>query len=186
MIAAIQGIDTSVLLYIQNYLRTPFWNAFFVFFSRLGDGGVLWIALGFVLLFLAKTRRRGFDVLLCLTFTFLAVNIILKPCVARTRPYNAINGLTILVPPLSDYSFPSGHASASFAAAFALMKGFGKRGAWVYLPAALIAVSRLWVGVHYPTDVICGAICGTLCAWAAWTVSNRYIRPGFLEPHGEE
>ena len=83
-------------------------------------------------------------------------------------------------------SFPSGHTNASFAAAFALAKGFGKKGAWAYLVAALIAVSRLWVGVHYPTDVIAGAVCGTLCAWLAWTLSHKYISPNFLEPHEDE
>ena len=186
MMQAIQSFDASVLLYIQDYLRTPVWNAFFVFFSRLGDGGILWIALGLALLFPAKTRRRGFDTLVCLAFAFLVANCILKPWVARVRPYDAVSGLTILVPRLSDWSFPSGHTNASFAAAFALAKGFGKKGAWAYLVAALIAVSRLWVGVHYPTDVLAGAVCGTLCAWAAWKVSHKYIKPGFLAPHEEE
>lgn len=106
MMQAIQSFDASVLLYIQDYLRTPVWNAFFVFFSRLGDGGILWIALGLALLFPAKTRRRGFDTLVCLAFAFLVANCILKPWVARVRPYDAVSGLTILVPRLSDWSFP--------------------------------------------------------------------------------
>lgn len=185
MMQAIQGFDTSVLLYIQDFLRTPFWNMFFVIFSRLGDGGILWIALGLALLFPEKTRRRGFDMLVCLAFAALVTNCILKPWVARPRPYNTIDGLTILVPPLSDWSFPSGHTNASFAAAFALTKGFGKKGAWAYLFASLIALSRIWVGVHYPTDVLAGALCGTLCAWIAWVVSHRYIKPGFLAPQEE-
>ncbi len=186
MMEAIQSFDTSALLYIQDFLRTPFWNTFFVIFSRLGDGGILWIALGLALLFPPKTRRQGFDILLCLTFAFLVVNCILKPWVARVRPYNAIEGLTILVAPLSDFSFPSGHTNASFAAAFALTKCFGKKGAWAYLFAVLIAVSRLWVGVHYPTDVLAGAACGTVCAWIAWVLSQKYIPAAFLAPHKED
>lgn len=186
MMGAIQNFDASVLLYIQDYLRTPFWNTFFVIFSRLGDSGILWTALGLALLFPEKTRRHGFDVLLCLAAAFLISDCIIKPLVARPRPYNMIDGLTILVAPLSSYSFPSGHTNASFAAALALTLAFGKKGAWAYLFAALIAVSRLWVGVHYPTDVLCGALGGTLWAWFAWILSHKYIRADFLAPHGEE
>ena len=176
---AIQSFDANVLIYIQEFLRTPVWNAFFIFFSRLGDGGILWIALGLALLFPPKTRRRGFAMLACLAFAALVANGILKPLVARPRPYTAVSGLTILVPPLSDWSFPSGHTNAAFAAAFALAKSFGKKGAWAYLPAALIALSRLWVGVHYPTDVLAGALCGTLCAWIAWSLLCRWGKTGF-------
>lgn len=186
MMTAIQNFDASVLLYIQDYLRTPFWNTFFVIFSRLGDSGILWIALGLALLFPEKTRRRGFDVLLCLAFAFFVSDLLIKPIVARPRPYMTIEGLQILVAPPTSYSFPSGHTNSSFAAALALTLAFGKKGAWAYVFAALIAFSRLWVGVHYPTDVICGALGGTLWVWIAWTLSHKYISPAFLAPHEEE
>ena len=82
MMQAIQTFDTSVLLYIQDFLRTPFWNTFFVIFSRLGDGGILWIALGLALLFPAKTRRRGFDVLICLALASSALFLAVAPAPA--------------------------------------------------------------------------------------------------------
>ncbi|MGI5978901.1 MAG: phosphatase PAP2 family protein [Oscillospiraceae bacterium] len=183
MMEAIQSFDAGVLFYLQDFLRSPFWNTFFVLFSRLGDGGILWIALGLALLFPPKTRRQGFDILLCIAFAALVTNGILKPLFERVRPYNALEGLSILVPPEPSWSFPSGHANASFAAAFALTKCFGKKGAWSYLIAALISFSRLWVGVHYPTDVLGGIVCGTLLAYLAWVVSHRLIRSSFLAPH---
>lgn len=186
MMEAIQTFDTSVLFYIQESLRTPFWNTLFVIFSRLGDSGILWTALGLALLFPERTRRHGFDMLLCLAVAFLISDCIIKPIVARPRPYNMIDGLTILVAPLSSYSFPSGHANASFAAALALTLAFGKKGAWAYLFAVLIAVSRLWVGVHYPTDVLCGALGGTLWTWLVWILSHKYIRADFLAPQKDE
>lgn len=86
--------------------------------------------------------------------------------VARTRPYDLL-GYEILVRRLGDYSFPSGHTSASFAAATAIYAIDRRWGAAAYVLAALIGFSRLYLGVHFPTDVLAGAVVGILAAKAA-------------------
>ena len=180
MIELIQNFDTSALLYIQDYLRSPILSAVMVFFSTIGNVGILWIALGLVLLIPKRTRRGGFDLLICLAAAYIVNDLIIKEIVARVRPYDAIEGLTILVKPLSSFSFPSGHANSSFAAAMALTLAFGKKGAWAYIPAALVAFSRCYVGVHYPSDVLAGILVGTLVAWGTFLLLKKYVKTDFV------
>ena len=177
---AIQIFDTNALVYIQDFIRTPFLTAIMVFFSRIGNSGILWIVTGLVLLIPKRTRRGGFDVLICLAAAFLINDYVLKVLVARVRPYDVINGLTILVPPESSFSFPSGHTNSSFAAALALTLAFGKRGALAYIPAVLMAFSRCYVGVHYPSDVLVGMLVGTLVSLAVYLLLRRYIKSDFI------
>ena len=179
--AAIQSFDANALLYIQDFLRTPLLTAIMVFFSRIGDSGIIWIVTGLVLLIPRKTRRGGFDVLICLLAAFLINDYVIKVLVARIRPYDVINGLTILVPPESNFSFPSGHANSSFAAALALTLAFGKRGALAYIPAVLIAFSRCYVGVHYPSDVLAGMLVGTLVSLAVYLLLRKYANTIFIK-----
>ncbi|NLH01378.1 MAG: phosphatase PAP2 family protein [Clostridiales bacterium] len=150
-----------------------------VFMTKLGDGGAVWIALGLTLFAFPKTRRRGAYVLVCLLAVFLVNNCLLKPIVARPRPYVTIEGLSILVNPLQSYSFPSGHAASSFAAALAMVLFFGRKGGYAYIPAVLIAFSRCYVGVHYPSDVIGGAIVGTLSSFGLYVLIKKYSSLGF-------
>ena len=178
--AAIQSFDANALLYIQDFLRTPLLTAIMVFFSRIGDSGIIWIVTGLVLLIPRKTRRGGFDVLICLLAAFLINDYVIKVLVARIRPYDVINGLTILVPPESSFSFPSGHANSSFAAALSLTLAFGKKGAIAYIPAVLIAFSRCYVGVHYPSDVFAGMLVGTLVSLAVYMLLRRYIKSDLI------
>lgn len=178
--AAIQSFDANALLYIQDFLRTPLLTAIMVFFSRIGDSGIIWIVTGLVLLIPRKTRRGGFDVLICLLAAFLINDYVIKVLVARIRPYDVINGLTILVPPESSFSFPSGHANSSFAAALSLALAFGRKGAIAYIPAVLIAFSRCYVGVHYPSDVFAGMLVGTLVSLAVYMLLRRYIKSDLI------
>ena len=93
-------------------------------------------------------------------------NLLLKNLVARTRPYEVIDGLQLLVSRAVDLSFPSGHAASSFAAAVVMAKLLPKRyGIAALILAGLIAFSRLYVGIHYPTDVLFGAVSGCLIGW---------------------
>ncbi|MEG1107808.1 MAG: phosphatase PAP2 family protein [Oscillospiraceae bacterium] len=164
MIDFIQNLDANALLFIQDNLRTPFFDGFFVFITKLGDFGLLWIALGLALLIPKKTRRGALTLLLALLLTLIVNNYLIKPLVARPRPYSTIEGLSIIVERLGSFSFPSGHASSSFAAATIFALVFGTKGAWAFLPAVLIAFSRCYVGVHYPSDVLVGALVGTAVA----------------------
>lgn len=123
----------------------------------------------------------GLTALIAMGIGALFVNVGLKNIVARTRPYEVIEGLRILVERQSDFSFPSGHSCASFASAFVYFRMAPKKwGIPALILAALIAFSRLYVGVHYPTDVIAGILIGILSALAAMAlvraVSNAVRR----------
>lgn len=181
MMDAITAIDGQILLFIQEHIRCAFLTPIMKFASLIGDAGIVWILAALVLLIFPKTRRRGLDAALCLAAAAIINNLVIKNLVARPRPFLTISELELIIEPLTSYSFPSGHACASFAAAFAIARGFHDRhGGWVYLPAAVIALSRIYVGIHYPTDILAGAIIGTLCAWGVYALSQRFIRQDFL------
>lgn len=180
MINSIQNIDAAVLLFIQYHVRTPFLNGIMIFFSYLGNSGLIWILLGLMLFIPKCTRRRAFISLLCLLSAFIINDLLIKYLVCRPRPYNTISGLSILVKPLKSYSFPSGHANSSFAMAMALSLAFGKKGALAYIPAAMIAFSRCYVGVHYPSDVLVGAVVGTLAAYFTYKLLDKHLKKSFL------
>ncbi len=156
-------IDGEILLWIQQHLRADFLNPVVKGITYLGNGGILMIALCIILMIIPKTRRLGIVCSCSLAATFLLNNLLLKNIVARTRPYEAVNGLSRIIGKQSDYSFPSGHSGASFAVAVPIFKECPRRiGVPVLILAFLIALSRLYVGVHYPTDIIAGILLGTL------------------------
>lgn len=158
--------ELSFLDLIQERLRCGFLDAVVPAFTRLGDGGLLWIALALVLLLFPRTRRTGAAVALGLLLESLCCDVLLKPLVARVRPYDVNPAVSLLVDRLSDFSFPSGHTGAAFAAASGLY--FSKSPLWP--PAAvlsvLMALSRLYLYVHYPTDVLAGVLLGIAAGWA--------------------
>lgn len=154
------------MLYIQEHLRFDFLVPIMKLFTHLGDAGIGWIALWAILATKKATRAKANIMLLALAVTAFVNNIIIKNIAMRARPYDVIEELETLIEPLSSYSFPSGHASSSIACATALTLLFGKRGAISFIPAVIIALSRPFLGVHYVSDIIIGAIVGTLCAVA--------------------
>lgn len=183
MISPITQLDGSILLFIQEHIRTPALDWLMKLASAVGDSGIIWILLGLALLIWKKTRRGGLDTLLSLAASTAVNNLIIKPLAARPRPYLTFEELEVIIKPLTSYSFPSGHACASFAAAFALSHAFKKHGgAWAYVPAAIITLSRIYVGIHYPTDIIAGAILGTVAAWLVCKLSKKYIsKPAHID-----
>lgn len=167
-------LDGNILLWIQEYLRNPILTPIVKFITMLGNGGGIWIALTLLLLILPKTRRAGCMVTAALIGTLLVNNIFLKNLVARTRPYEVIAELTYLVPKPGEYSFPSGHAGSSFAAACVMFRQLPKKyGVPALILAILIALSRLYVGVHYPSDVLFGMLDGIAISFAAVAVVER-------------
>lgn len=178
MITAIEG---QILLFVQEHIRCSFLDVIMKAASRLGDDGLIWIVAAVLLLIFPKTRRGGLDTALSLAIASAVNNLGFKNLIARARPYNVIEGLEILVEPLASYSFPSGHSCSSFAAAFAIALAFrGKGGGAALILAALIALSRVYVGVHYPTDVLCGAALGMLAASCVCRLSRRFIKSDLI------
>ena len=167
---ALSQWEGGALLWIQEVLRGPVQDAFFSFFTQLGNGGLLWIALCVVLLFFPRTRKTGFWALIAMLFGLVCTNVILKHLVGRTRPWLALEGLVPLVVEDDPNSFPSGHTCAAFACCATWARCTGKR--WLrclcIAAALLMGFSRLYVGVHFPSDVLAGCAVGCLCAWLSW------------------
>lgn len=153
--------EGGILLWIQENLRSEILTPVMKGITFLGNGGWFWIVLALALLICPKTRRAGIAAGIALLLSLLVNNVFLKNVVARTRPYELVEGLQILVSRPHDFSFPSGHSGASFAAACAMYPNLPRRwGVVLVVLAALIALSRLYVGVHFPTDVLAGAVIG--------------------------
>lgn len=160
-------LDGQLLLWLKESCAHPLLDAVMMGISALGDNGFLWIALGLLFLLLGVKKRvwrqRGLLVLLALGANAVLCNLFLKPMVGRIRPYDLL-GYEILIPPVGDPSFPSGHTSASFAAAAALYAIDRRWGTAAYFFAVLMGFSRLYLGVHFPTDVLAGAVIGVFMA----------------------
>lgn len=165
---ALFKLDGNILLWIQEYVRNDFLTPIFKFITSLGDGGFIWIAIAILLIFMKGYRKTGISVGVALLGSLLFNNMLIKNLVARTRPYRVIDTLTILIEEPGEFSFPSGHTSSSFAAAVVLFLLLPRKyGVPAMILACLIGISRLYVGVHYPTDVLGGMIMGTLLAVGA-------------------
>ena len=156
-------IELAVLDFIQEHLRTVFGDVAFPLVTSLGNVGAVWILLGVVLLAFRRTRRYGVAVLLALAVEALICNLALKPLVARTRPFDVNTTVELLINRPQDFSFPSGHTSAGFATAAALYATRCKGWAAAGVLAVVIAFSRLYLYVHFPTDVLAGAALGIIC-----------------------
>ncbi|HIR27043.1 MAG TPA: phosphatase PAP2 family protein [Candidatus Choladousia intestinigallinarum] len=171
---ALQMAEGSILLWIQEFLRADWLTPVMLTITKLGNLGFIWVVLSLLFLCFRKTRWAGAAGLLAVFFSLAFNNYFLKNLFERIRPYEVIDGLTLLVHKASDFSFPSGHAGSSFAAATAFFWILrGKIGAAAYVLAFLIAFSRLYIGIHYPTDVLCGMITGSLCGLAAGVLINK-------------
>ena len=158
-------MDGQILIWIQNHLHADWLNPIMRAITSLGNAGAFWILLAAALLLFRRTLKIGLACAISIAIGALITNLILKNWVARVRPYEAMEALSILVGRPRDFSFPSGHATASFAGAWAVFRNTKSRWRWgALILAILIALSRLYVGVHYPTDVLAGTAIGLLSA----------------------
>ncbi len=167
--------DNAILDFIQQF-RCSALDVFMPWYSSLGNHGRIWIFLAIAMLCFKKTRRCGAVMGLSLILCLLSGNLLLKPLVARVRPYDA-NGFTgLLVKPLKDFSFPSGHTFAAFAAAASTLFYFRKSGLFVTAAACLMALSRLYLYVHYPSDILGGIALGVAAAFLSHAVLEKLFR----------
>lgn len=162
------NIELAILDFIRDNLTHPMLDSVMKFITFFGDAGWFWIVLGVVLLFFKKTRKMGITVCFALLLNLLLCNITLKPLVARVRPFDLAEGGELIITKPSDFSFPSGHTSVSFAGASAIFAHDKKYGIFALIFAVLIAISRLYLYVHFPTDVLAGAIVGAFCAMVSY------------------
>ncbi len=180
----IQSADETVLRWIAENLRAPWLTAILSFYTQLGNAGLLFIAAALILLLFRATRKGGAAALTSMLLGFLVTNVTLKHLVGRARPWVVMENFTALVAEGDPNSVPSGHSCSAFAFAVALAvilpQKWAKAAALV--AAAVMALSRLYVGVHFPSDVLVGslvgAVCGLLGAWivkkvTAWVQTQR-------------
>ena len=155
-------------------LRSEPLDKIILFLTSLGDGGFLWILTSVLLMVVPvvgceskenreKRGKTGLSMLISLVITAIIVNIILKNSVQRLRPFQVDSSIVPLITP-GEYSFPSGHTASSFAASTCIFLRYKKIGIVAMLLAAIIAFTRLYLFVHFPTDVLAGMLVGILCA----------------------
>lgn len=160
-----------VLIWIQENIRQDWLNPVMRFVTSLGNAGIVWIIAALVLLCFAKTRKAGAGCALALIFSLIVNNLILKNLVNRTRPFDAIPELSVLITKPTDASFPSGHTGSSIAVGLVILLMLPRKyGIPAMVLAVLISLSRLYVGVHYPTDVLGGAVSGIFCGLLAFAI----------------
>ena len=174
---ALNLFEANIVLWIQENLRVGFLNPVMQGITHLGDGGIFWIILSVLLLLFKKTRKVGLCCALGLIFDLLVVNMAIKPLVARIRPYEIIKEISILTHQPGDHSFPSGHSAGSFACAWAFFRAYKKKwGVPALVLASLVSLSRLYVGVHYPTDVLGGIVIGIILGELGYRLGKNIWR----------
>lgn len=171
------SIELEILDLIQT-LHTPILDRLMCFITKLGNAGIIWILIAVSLLLISKTRKTGAVVMVALVIDAILCNGILKPWIARTRPCDVNPAIQLLISRPADFSFPSGHTAAAFTTVAALY--FAKESRlWksVLVLAILITFSRLYLYVHYPTDVLGGIVVGILAGYVGWRIINLISNP---------
>ena len=176
------SFDLPILDWIADNLWCPVLDVLMPIITVLGDAGIFWIAVAVLFIFTKKHRKTGIGMMLALMMGLLICNIWLKPTIARMRPYDFqmehfLKEIPLLAGGMHDFSFPSGHTIASFEAAVVILLNNKKLGIPAMILAFLIAFSRLYLYVHYPTDVICSIVLGTgfafLGNWLAGKIMTK-------------
>lgn len=165
-------VEINWLMAIQEW-HTPVRDFIFLNITALGDKGILWITLGIILLCTKKYRKQGFLLLLCLLASVLVGNLLLKNLIQRNRPCWLYPEIKLLLENPRDYSFPSAHSMSSFAGATALWLTNKRFGMVAYVVAALIAFSRLYLFVHWPSDVLVGSAVGIVIGVLVFQIAER-------------
>lgn len=171
------------ILYFLQALHTPWLDKCMKAISGLGDKGFIWILAGVVLLGFKRTRPMGLCVLLSLAAGLLFGNVIIKNLAARSRPCWIDGSVLLLIENPADYSFPSGHTLAAFESAVSVWLYNRKWGFGVLVLAVLMGFSRMYLFVHFPTDVLAGMTLGAVIAWAVhWLVEKGPLKKVFAIP----
>ena len=185
-----EHFDLPILDWIAANLWCPLLDTVMPVITLLGDAGIFWIALAALFLFIPKYRKMGLSMGVALMMGLVICNMILKPWVGRIRPYDYQwevfqKTIPLLIERQHDFAFPFGHTIASFEAAVAILIRNKKLGVPAMILAVLIAFSRLYLYVHYPTDVIASVILGTGLAflgtylvdkgWALWESKKKTV-----------
>lgn len=171
MLSALTSFDFAVLDWIRQNLSTPLLDDLMVAVTRLGDAGMIWIVLALFLCFFRKTRGCGILMLLGLILSVLIGNGLLKNLIQRDRPCWIRDMTDLLVAVPTDFSFPSGHTMSSFVSATVLLRCDKRIGIPALVLAFLVAFSRLYLFVHFPSDILGGMLLGVMIGSAVWLLA---------------
>ena len=187
--ALAESFDLPILDWIQANLQSPLMDKIMPIITMFGDAGIFWMVCAAILFLIPKTRRTGLGMAFAMMLGLLICNVLLKPMVGRIRPYDyqieylgkTMEDLLVagklLVDTPHDFSFPSGHTIASFEACVVLLLADKRLGIPATLLAIAIAFSRLYLYVHYPTDVIVSVFLGSLFAIIGYAIAKRIPLP---------
>ncbi len=169
------------ILYWFNNLHFPLLDKIMIFLTNLGDKGIIWILIAIILLFFKKTRKCGILMLIAMGCGLIIGNGIIKNLVKRSRPCWLDTSIPLLIANPTDYSFPSGHTLASFEAATMIFLHNKKWGILTFILAIGISLSRLYLFVHFPTDVLGGILLGILIAVLVYYSVAKILEKRSLE-----
>lgn len=170
-----QGVELGILYALQG-LHSSWLDPVMIFFTTLGDNGIIWILIALFCISFKKSRKCGVLILITLLFCLIVGNEFIKNLVARPRPFQLLEGeFSLIIPPPSEYSFPSGHTMHGFGAATMIFLHNRKAGIAALLGAAVIAFSRMYLFVHFPTDIIGGLIIGVFAAVLVYIAADKVL-----------
>lgn len=183
MLTLLLARDAALAALVQtwrlSWLDGPMW-----LLSAAGTAGTMWLAMAAVMAaWQPRLRGAAWQVVLAMVLSYWVVDGMAKPFVARSRPFVAAHSTSGVIGHVPETtSFPSGHAASAFAGAFVLGCAWPRRRAWLFLLAALIAVSRVYIGVHYPLDVAAGTLVGLgigalVTGGRAWYIQGSPVAP---------
>jgi len=167
------SIDQTVLFYIHANLHSPLLDKIMILATAAGDNGLIWILLSLLFLINKKTRNIGITALIALIVSTILGEGLVKNIIQRPRPHAEFPWIHLLIDKYTSYSFPSGHTSSSFAVAYVLSKYLNKFSLVIWVIAILIAFSRLYLFMHYPSDIVAGVVLGLLCGRVATYLYER-------------
>lgn len=173
-------MEINILLWFQNCVRQEWLTPIMEIISFLGKGGWFFIATALILCFKKSTRKIGVCILVAIALQVLFNNGMLKPLIHRTRPYEAYSDVLQLIGTKeTDYSFPSGHTGIAFVWAYGLYISCNKKkwGIAAIVLAILMGISRMYLGFHYPSDVLAAVVLGIVCAIMGYAICKKYIYP---------
>lgn len=173
----IQVFDAYIMQKVIE-LENPFLTSIMSIITFLGSLGAVWLATGIVFLFFEKSRNTGILIIISVLIGGVVNDLILKNLFSRVRPFETM-GISALINEPNTFSFPSGHAFSSFVSAYQINRFNKRMGIFAYILAALIALSRIYLRVHYPTDIIAGAICGMIlgaCIYRLFHYIKRSVK----------
>lgn len=161
MMVLMHEFDMYIMLFISKYLKNKYMDVFMRMMTKLGNAGAVWIVISIYLLMNRQYRYEGKVVLITLIISTVIGEGVLKNLIKRSRPFNVSQNIKLIIAKPITYSFPSGHTLSSFAAAGVLSEYFAEYGLIFMSLAFFISISRIYLYVHYPTDIIGGIIIGT-------------------------